>query len=125
MKTVPVNIQHISLFGSEVFLWDLEKYNKGPHFIGLKDIVKSPNEYVFLRGVDDVNFHVLTFRNFIKKKNEVVLLPRSCDNELVKPKISPMLDYLNALENELKNDDIEKVNKLGRIKLLKTMVKNY
>ena len=69
MKTIQVdNIQHTSLFGSKIFLWDLEKYNKGPHFIGLKDAVKSPNEYVFLRHSDDLNFHVFTFSSFIKQE---------------------------------------------------------
>ena len=102
----------------------MEKYAKGPHFIGLKDVIKSPNEYVFLRNIDDVNFHILTFKSFIKKKDEVVLLPKSCIAELVEPKVTPMLHYLDLLEKEVNNSDSEKFNKLGRIELLRTMVKN-
>ena len=125
MKTIQVdNIQHTSLFGSKIFLWDLEKYNKGPHFIGLKDAVKSPNEYVFLRHSDDLNFHVFTFSSFIKQENKVVLLPRSCSSELIKPETIPMLHYLDRLGKEISNNDSEKFNKLGRIELLRTMVKN-
>jgi hypothetical protein len=125
MKTIQVdNIQHTSLFGSKIFLWDLEKYNKGPHFIGLRDVVKSPNEYVFLRYTDDLNFHVFTFSSFIKQENKVVLLPRSCSSELIKPETIPMLHYLDRLGKEISNNDSEKFNKLGRIELLRTMVKN-
>ncbi len=124
MKTVPVNIQHTSLFGSEIFLWDLEKYSKGPKFIGLRDVVKSPNEYVFLRCVDDLNFHVLTFSSFIKQENKAVLLPRSCSRELIKPEVIPMLHYLDRLEKEIDEMDAEKNIKLGRIQLLRIMVKN-
>lgn len=125
MKTIQIdNVQHTSLFGSQIFLWDLEKYNKGPKFIGLRDVVKSPNEYVFLRNVDDVNFHILTFKSFIKKKDEVILLPKSCFNELVKPKVIPMLHYLDLLEKEVDTGDSEKFNKLGRIELLRVILKN-
>lgn len=123
MNEAKLTRDNVHFYRNLIFFWNLEKYSKHePKFIGFRDTIKSPNEYVFLKDVDENNVYILTFTNFFKKKYQLVALPKLALDELVFPNKTELMDHLDKLEHQLKQtkpDDL--FDKLGRIHLVKIM----
>lgn len=121
MDKVILTRENAYLYRNTLFFWNLEKYFKGePKFIGFQDMSKSPNEYVFLKDVDETNVYLLTLTNFLKKKYQLVALPKLALDELEPLKEHQLMEYLDKLEFQLKQDKPDDLlDKLGRIHSVK------
>ena len=121
MIEVILTRENAHLYRNSLFLWNLEKYTKQePKFTGFRDIVSSPNEYVFLKEIDEVNVYILTFTNFLKKKYDLVPLPKIAVDELQFPEMNTLLNYLKKMETDIENSKSDDyLDRLGRIQLIR------